>query len=90
MSTTAESLLPTLLSLSEEDRLMLADRLQKSVFDRAPEAAPADGDADAPADDLSDAMKDTLERRWEEIISGQVQTRDAFEVLAELRAKYNA
>ena len=88
MSTTDESLLPTLLSLPEEDRLMLADRLQKSVFDRAPEAAPAD--ADAPADDLSDAMKDTLERRWEEIISGQVQTRDAFEVLAELRAKYNA
>jgi hypothetical protein len=84
MSTTAESLLPTLLSLSEEDRLMLADRLQKSVFDRAPDAEPEN------ADDLSDEMKTTLDRRWEEIITGKVQTRDAFEVLAELRAKYNA
>lgn len=84
MSTTAESLLPTLLSLSEEDRLMLADRLQKSVFDRAPDAGTDQ------ADDLSDEMKTTLDRRWEEIITGKVQTRDAFEVLAELRAKYNA
>jgi len=84
MSTTAESLLPTLLSLPEEDRLMLADRLQKSVFDRAPEAEPEN------ADDLSDEMKAILDRRWEEIVSGKVQTRDAFEVLAELRAKYNA
>lgn len=84
MSTTAESLLPTLLSLSEEDRLMLADRLQKSVFDRASEAEPEN------ADDLSDEMKTILDRRWEEIVSGKVQTRDAFEVLAELRAKYNA
>jgi hypothetical protein len=84
MSTTAESLLPTLLSLSEEDRLMLADRLQKSVFDRAPNDEPEN------ADDLSDEMKTTLDRRWEEIITGKVQTRDAFEVLAELRAKYNA
>ena len=29
-----------------------------------------------------------LDRRWEEITSGKVQTQDGFEVLAKLRAKY--
>ena len=38
---------------------------------------------------LSDEMKATLDRRWEEIESGKVKCRDAFDVLAEVRARYN-
>lgn len=34
-------------------------------------------------------MKATLDHRWEEIVSGKVQCRDAFEVHAEMRAKYH-
>ena len=38
---------------------------------------------------LTIEMRATLDGRWEEITSGKVQCRDAFEVLAELRAKHN-
>ena len=40
-------------------------------------------------EDLTEELKGTLDRRWEEIVSGKVKCRDAFEVLDELRAKYN-
>lgn len=36
---------------------------------------------------ISDEMKDTLDRRWDEIVSGKVKCRDAFEVLDEIRAR---
>ncbi len=39
--------------------------------------------------ELPDGLADTLDRRWEEIVSGRVVCRDAFEVLAELRAKHH-
>lgn len=45
--------------------------------------------AHASEEPLTSDMQATLDRRWEEITSGKVQCRDAFEVLAELRAKYN-
>ena len=45
--------------------------------------------AHASEEPLTSDMQATLDRRWEEITSGKVQCRDAFEVLAELRAKFN-
>ena len=73
MTATAESLLHQALKLSEQDRSELVDQLAESI---EPEA------------DLSDEEKSTLDRRWEEIVSGKVKCRDAFEVIEELRAKY--
>ena len=77
MTAAAETILSNLLTLPEEDRLEIAERLQDSVY------APQSGG------DLTDEMRATLDRRWEEIESGKVQCRDAFEVLEEMRAKYN-
>lgn len=74
MTTTLESVMTQALLLSDEERTELVDRLAASL--------PAE-------DELSDDVKSTLDRRWEEIASGKVECRDAFEVLAELRAKYN-
>ena len=73
MTATAESLLHQALKLSEQDRSELVDQLAESI---EPEA------------DLSDEEKSTLDRRWDEIVSGKVKCRDAFEVIEELRAKY--
>jgi putative addiction module component (TIGR02574 family) len=77
MTATAEALLSSLLDLPEEDRLELAERLQASVTDE-------------PADDepISDEMKATLDRRWEEIVSGKVKCIPHEEVINELRAKH--
>jgi hypothetical protein len=47
------------------------------------------GRAHASEEPLTSDMQATLDRRWEEITSGKVQCRDAFEALAELRAKHN-
>ncbi len=47
----------------------------------------ADGDK-AALSDLPDGLTEALDRRWEEIVSGRVECRDAFEALDELRAKY--
>lgn len=73
MTATAESLLHQALKLSEQDRSELVDQLAGSI---EPEA------------DLSDEEKSTLDRRWDEIVSGKVKCRDAFEVIEELREKY--
>jgi len=78
MTATAETILSNLLMLPEEDRLEIAERLQSSVYGTPGEP-----------EELSDEMKATLDRRWEEIESGKVQCRDAFEVIAELRTKYH-
>ncbi len=75
MPATVESVLSLAMTLSEQDRVVVAEQLIESV----PHSD----------HDLSDEMKSTLDRRWEEIVSGKVKCRDAFEVLAELRAKYN-
>ena len=77
MTAAAETLLSSLLKLPEDDRIELAERLQQSVNDMT---------EDEP---ISDELRATLDRRWEEIESGKVKCRDAFEVLTELRAKYN-
>ena len=37
---------------------------------------------------LPEGLTETLDRRWEEIVSGRVECRDAFEALDELRAKH--
>ena len=76
MTATIDSVLSLAMTLSDEDRAIVAEQLIDSV-------AP-------PTEELSDEAKATLDRRWEEIVSGKVQCRDAFEVLAELRAKYHA
>jgi putative addiction module component (TIGR02574 family) len=74
MTTTAENILNQALTLDDSERAQLAERLWQSV-----EPAPTD---------LTDEQKAMLDRRWEEITSGKVQTQDGFEVLAKLRAKY--
>lgn len=73
MTAMAKSLLNQALQLSERDRSELVDQLAESI---------------APEPELSDEEKSTLDRRWEEIVSGKVKCRDAFEVIDELRAKY--
>ncbi len=73
MTAIAETLLSQDLKLSEEDRVELVDQLTDSI---------------EPNDQLSDEEKSSLDRRWEEIVSGKVKCRDAFEVIDELMAKY--
>lgn len=46
------------------------------------------GHAEAPDEPLSDEMKGTLDRRWEEIVSGKVKCIPHDEVMSDLRAKY--
>lgn len=75
MPATVESVLSLAMTLSEQDRARVADQLIESVA--------------SSSDDLTDDVKATLDRRWDEIESGKVKCRDAFEVLAEVRAKYN-
>jgi putative addiction module component (TIGR02574 family) len=72
MTATAEALLDQALKLSEEDRTELVDHLAQSI---------------EPESDLSDDEKSTLDRRWEEIVSGKVKCRDAFEVIAEIESR---
>lgn len=76
MSTTAEALLAPLLALPEQERLMIADRLHESLHE------PSHGD------DLSEEMKATLDRRWEEIESGEVECIPHGVVMEKLRARY--
>ncbi|MEN3942881.1 addiction module protein [Prosthecobacter sp. SYSU 5D2] len=76
MTAAAESILSTLLTLPEEDRLEIAERLQDSFS-----GLPAD-------EDLTDDMKATLDRRWEEIESGSVRCIPHSEVMASMRAKH--
>lgn len=76
MTAAAESILSTLLTLPEEDRLEIAERLQYSVS-----PVPTD-------EDLTDEMKSTLDRRWEEIESGKVRCIPHAEVMASMRAKH--
>ncbi|SKA95270.1 putative addiction module component, TIGR02574 family [Prosthecobacter debontii] len=79
MTATAESILSNLLTLSEEDRLEIADRLQSSVYGPPGESEDVE---------LSDEMKATLDRRWEEIESGKVECIPHEQVMAKLKAKY--
>ena len=46
------------------------------------------GYAEAPDEPLSNEMKGTLDRRWEEIVSGKVKCIPHDEVMSDLRAKY--
>ncbi|TDU63204.1 putative addiction module component (TIGR02574 family) [Prosthecobacter fusiformis] len=76
MTAAAESLMGTLLTLPEEDRLEIAERLQDSF-------------SGVPADEvLTDDMKATLDRRWDEIVSGRVQCEDAFAVLDRIERRH--
>lgn len=70
MPATVESVLNLAMTLSEQDRARVADQLIESVA--------------SSTDDLTDDVKGTLDRRWDEIVSGKVNCRDAFEVLAEV------
>jgi hypothetical protein len=78
MSTAANAIFQQAAQLSEAECEELYEQLGNHLH-RAP----------AREEPLSPDMKATLERRWEEITSGKVQCRDAFEVLDELRAKYS-
>ena len=76
MTAAAETILSTLLTLPEEDRLEIAERLQDSFS-----GLPAD-------EDLTDEMKSTLDRRWDEIVSGKVLCEDAFAVLDRIERRH--
>jgi hypothetical protein len=78
MSTAATALFQQAAQLSEAECEELYEQLGNHL-NRVP----------APEEPLSSDVKATLDRRWEEIVSGKVQCRDAFEVLAELKAKHN-
>ena len=74
MTANAEQVLSQALALDEEDRVRIAERLWESV--------------ESADDQLTDEQKSTLDRRWEEIASGNVKCRPVKEVIAEMRAKY--
>ncbi|MFN0077734.1 MAG: addiction module protein [Prosthecobacter sp.] len=78
MSTAATAIFQQAAQLSEAECEELYEQLGNHL-NRAP----------ASEEPLSSDMQATLDRRWDEITSGKVQCRDAFEVLAELRAKYH-
>ncbi len=77
MTTTAESLMNTLLDLPEADRMEIVERLQDSLFD-----------VPQPAEEISEELKATLDRRWQEIESGQVECIPHETVMANLKAKH--
>ena len=81
-SMTAEALFTQALTLSEDERLTLIHRLENSLY-------PSQPDSDESTAPLTAQEKETLDRRWEEIVSGKVKCRDAFEVLAEIRARHD-
>jgi putative addiction module component (TIGR02574 family) len=74
MTTTAENILNQALTLDDSERAQLAERLWESV-----EPAPTD---------LTDEQKAMLDRRWEEITSGEVECRPVKDLIAEMRQKY--
>ena len=74
MPATIESVLSLAMTLSEEERVVVAEQLMDSVPPHA--------------DELDEATKATLDRRWEEIVSGKVKCVPHEEVMVRLRAKY--
>jgi len=78
MSTHAAALFQQAAQLSEAECEELYEQLGNHL-----------GRAHASEEPLTSDMQATLDRRWEEITTGKVQCRDAFEVLAELRAKHH-
>ena len=74
MPATVESVLSLAMTLSEQDRAIVAEQLHDSI-----------SLAEEP---LSDEMKATLDRRWEEIESGKVKCIPHDQVMANMRAKY--
>ena len=73
MSAAADAVLAQFHALPEEDRLQVAQQIHE-IFDPPPA-------------ELDDEFRTTLDRRWEEIVSGKVKCRDAFEVLNEIEAR---
>jgi putative addiction module component (TIGR02574 family) len=67
----------TLLDLPEADRMEIVERLQDSLFDVL-----------QPAEEISEELKATLDRRWQEIESGQVECIPHETVMANLKAKH--
>ena len=78
MSETAKKLLEQLLTLSESDRLMVADELWASLSDETQEAA-----ADQFMDDPE--FRSELERRLTSIADGTAELIDGEQVLREVR-----
>lgn len=76
--TIIESLIDQTMKLSALDREIFLNRLHDRFHE----------EEEAVSDELSDDMKATLDRRWEEIVTGKVKCRDGFEVLAEIREMY--
>ena len=74
MPATVDSVLSLAMTLSDQDRAIVAEQLMESV-------PPHD-------EELSEEMKATLDRRWEEIVSGKVQCIPHDEVMSRLRSKY--
>lgn len=75
MTEAAEEIKVEALKLSDRDRAELADLLLVSLDEEVEEGVEAAWDAE-------------LDKRLKDIDSGQATGRDAFEVLAEMRQKY--
>ena len=73
MSAAADAVLAQFHALPEEDRVQVAQQIN-GIFD-------------PPCSELDDELRKTLDRRWEEIVSGKVKCRDAFEVLNDIEAR---
>ena len=74
MSTQAAALLDQVRHLPQSEREELYWQLGDSLFAKAGQEAEGE-------------LKTTLDRRWNEITSGTVQCRDAFEVLNQIEAR---
>jgi len=73
MTATAEQILAQAMNLNESERVALAERLWESV-----ESHRSD-------DDFTDEQKATLDRRWEEIVTGKVKCRPFKDTIEDLR-----
>lgn len=78
MSSTAASLFHQAAQLSDAECAELYEKLGIRLGIISPAGA-----------DLPDGLADTLDKRWEEIISGRVVCRDAFEALDEIEQRFH-
>lgn len=81
MNARARQLLDELLQLSVDDRTLIAAELTASLHD---------GEDDAMPEEIEKAWAEEIRRRVENIRAGKSKGRDAFEALAEIRARLAA
>jgi len=81
MNARARQLLDELLQMSVDDRVLIAAELNASLGEE---------DDDATPEEIEKAWAEEITRRVENIRAGKSQGRDAFEALAEIRARLSA